>query len=238
MRRWVRFSILILALLAIGFGVTHRLVNNTSSSWLSKATAQATPNQGVNGTTAPSAPTASGVGVLNNASSMQSSLTTGSHTTGSRSNTASTGSSVHPMAQSQASTPTVSKPISNQSPGHSVPPSTTKASLGSFTLIVSLYHGADVLARKTVPIVSGESLMQYMQEYFQVSTAYGGGFIVSINGIKSEWTGVPDSQRKPVDWFLYVNNVQAPVGAADIYPRASDMDVWDYHSWNPTTGRG
>jgi len=80
--------------------------------------------------------------------------------------------------------------------------------------------------------------MQYMEQNFQVTTAYGGGFLIGINGIKSQWTDVPASQRQPVDWFLYINGQQAPVGASSIVPRPGDVDTWDYHSWDPSTGRG
>lgn len=80
--------------------------------------------------------------------------------------------------------------------------------------------------------------MQYMQQNYNIQTAYGGDFIVAINGIHSQWTGVPTSKRQPVDWFLYVNQQQAPVGAASIIPRAGDVDDWDYHRWNPSTGQG
>lgn len=108
----------------------------------------------------------------------------------------------------------------------------------SFTMIVSENHGQTVLSRKTLVIHQGENLMQYMQQNYTIQTAYGSGFIIAINGIHSQWTGVPVSERKPVDWFLYINQQQAPVGAASIIPRPGDVDDWDYHSWNPSTGQG
>jgi hypothetical protein len=84
--------------------------------------------------------------------------------------------------------------------------------------------------------------MDYMHQYFQIETAYGDGFIVAINvhnsWIRSQWTGVSDpSKRQPVDWFLYVNGQQAPVGASAVVPKAGDVDVWDYHRWDPSTGK-
>lgn len=78
--------------------------------------------------------------------------------------------------------------------------------------------------------------MQYMHQYFQVQTIDGGDFVVGINGILSQWTGVPVTERQPVDWFLYVNGKQAPVGASDIYPHSGDVDLWDYHRWDPNGG--
>ncbi|MCL6516271.1 DUF4430 domain-containing protein [Alicyclobacillus sp.] len=104
---------------------------------------------------------------------------------------------------------------------------------GQFTIVVSEDNGAHLIAKKTVPVVPGESLMDYMHQYFDIVTAYGDNFMVSINGIRSQWTGVPAGQRQPVDWFLYVNGQQAKVGAADIQPRSGDVDTWDYHRWDP-----
>jgi hypothetical protein len=106
---------------------------------------------------------------------------------------------------------------------------------GTFTIVVSKFQ--HVLVDEKVPVVPGESLMQYMHQYFTITTAYGGGFMVSIDGIRSQWTGVPVGQRKPYDWFLYVNGTEAPVGALSIFPKAGDVDVWDYHKWNPATGQ-
>jgi hypothetical protein len=130
---------------------------------------------------------------------------------------------------------------SNSGSGSAKPPVSPAKSLGSFTIRISRDHG-QLLAVKTVPIVQGESLMDYMHQYFQIETAYGDGFIVGIkvNGswIRSQWTGVDDpSKRQPVDWFLYVNGQQAPVGAGSIVPKAGDVDVWDYHRWDPSTGK-
>lgn len=112
------------------------------------------------------------------------------------------------------------------------------ANNGSFTLIVSEDKGATVIGKETVPIQPGENLMDYTKQYFKVQTAYGGGFVVAINGIKSQWTDVPASQRQPVDWFLYVNQKEAPVGATSIVPQPGDVDRWDYHRWDPSTGKG
>ncbi len=127
------------------------------------------------------------------------------------------------------------------SPAHTsqpAPAQPAKPGAGEFTIVVSEDNGATVIAKKTVPVVTGESLMDYMHQYFTIATAYGDNFMVSINGIRSQWTGVPVNQRQPVDWFLYVNGQQAQVGAADIYPHAGDVDTWDYHRWDPAKVQG
>jgi len=103
-----------------------------------------------------------------------------------------------------------------------------------FTIVVREYGKVDV--QKQVPIVANETLIAYMHQYFQITTAYNDGFMLSIDGVYSQWTGVPVSKRQPIDWFLYLNGKQAPVGAAEVVPQKGDVDLWDYHRWDTSTG--
>ncbi|MDP9727162.1 DUF4430 domain-containing protein [Alicyclobacillus tolerans] len=174
-------------------------------------------------TTISSLSNSSVVGSNQNSTQQQKSKNSVSTRSGSDSSSISGASSV--SATQHTSTPEQSSSSSEQSHPY-----------GEFTLIVSKFE--HVIAQKEIPIVPDENLMQYTEQNFQVQTAYGGGFVVSINGIRSQWTGVPVSQRKPYDWFLYINGQEAPVGALQIIPKAGDVDVWDYHKWNPATGQG
>ncbi|MCY0895382.1 MAG: DUF4430 domain-containing protein [Alicyclobacillaceae bacterium] len=139
-------------------------------------------------------------------------------------------------SSSSKSTETATSSKSTEAATAATPPkAAVPDKYGTFTIVVSQFR--HVLVDEKVPVVPGESLMQYMHQYFKITTAYGGGFMVSIDGIRSQWTGVPVGQRKPYDWFLYVNGTEAPVGALSIFPKAGDVDVWDYHKWNPATGQ-
>jgi hypothetical protein len=134
-----------------------------------------------------------------------------------------------------------SQPSSAPHPGDTVaspPPAGGQPDLGSFTVVVSEDKGQTLVSKKTLRVVKGESLMAYMHENYDVTTAYGDNFMVAINGIQSQWTSVPPAQRQPVDWFLYINGTSAPAGAGDIVPKAGDVDNWDYHRWDPSTGKG
>ena len=51
--------------------------------------------------------------------------------------------------------------------------------------------------------------MRLLQRSYDVDTRYGGGFVQEIDGIGG---GREDGRR--VDWFYYVNGIEAPVGAA------------------------
>ncbi len=89
-------------------------------------------------------------------------------------------------------------------------------------MIISMDFGARILNVSTVKC--GISVMEALRAIANVSTAYGGKFVVSINNISSD----PNAQR---DWFYYVNGILANVGAADYIIQPGDVIRWDYHSW-------
>ena len=62
-----------------------------------------------------------------------------------------------------------------------------------------------------------------------VTTRYGGGFVQSIDGL----SGGQEAGR-PVDWFYYVNGVEASKGAAATNVHPGDHIWWDRHDWSQT----
>lgn len=75
---------------------------------------------------------------------------------------------------------------------------------------------------------AGLTAMEALRRVARVETAYGGGFIVSIDGLASAYRGENSGKA---DWFFYVNGQMAEVGAADFRLREGDWVVFDYHSW-------
>jgi len=69
--------------------------------------------------------------------------------------------------------------------------------------------------------------MRFMQRRFAVDTRYGGGFVQSIEGLAG------DSGAK-VDWFYYVNGIEASEGAAARKVAPGDQIWWDRHDWSAT----
>ena len=69
--------------------------------------------------------------------------------------------------------------------------------------------------------------MQALQRSFKVSTAYGGGFVESIDGHSG-------SKSNEVDWFYYVNGIQAAKGAASTQLHKGDHVWWDRHDYSAT----
>jgi len=62
-----------------------------------------------------------------------------------------------------------------------------------------------------------------------VTTRYDGGFVQSIDGLSGGQEG-----GRPIDWFYYVNGVEASKGAAATNVHRGDHIWWDLHDWSQT----
>jgi hypothetical protein len=97
-------------------------------------------------------------------------------------------------------------------------------------LAVTRDFGAKLILATSAPRVVGqETIMRLLQRNSQVTTKYGGGFVESIDGRSGGSEG-----GEPIDWFYYVNGVQAPKGAAETGLHAGDRVWWDLHDWSQT----
>jgi hypothetical protein len=97
-------------------------------------------------------------------------------------------------------------------------------------LDVTREFGADSQLSLRAPRAHGEAtVMSLLQRNATITTRYGGGFVESIDGHSGGHEG-----GQPVDWFYYVNGVQAPQGAADTDVHPGDRVWWDLHDWSQT----
>ncbi len=97
-------------------------------------------------------------------------------------------------------------------------------------LTVTRDFGAHTLGHSGALKVRGqETVMSLLMRNYPVSTRYGGGFVQSIDGLAGGSGGA-----HPVDWFYYVNGVQATVGAAANNVHKGDHIWWDRHNWSQT----
>jgi len=95
-------------------------------------------------------------------------------------------------------------------------------------LTVSEGFGARVLRSYSAPKVTGqETVMRLLMRNASVRTRYGGGFVESVDNVSGG-----EAHGEPVDWFYYVNGVQAPKGAAETYVHPGDRIWWDRHDWS------
>jgi Domain of unknown function (DUF4430) len=101
---------------------------------------------------------------------------------------------------------------------------------GGVRLAVTENFGAHTLSSSSAPRVNGqETVMSLLQRNAQVATRFGGGFVESIDGHSGGTQG-----GEPVDWFYYVNGVEAPKGAAETNVNSGQRIWWDLHSWGQT----
>lgn len=101
-------------------------------------------------------------------------------------------------------------------------------------LVVTTNFGHKKVYAKNVGLVKDEVGMEVLFRNLDIQTAYGGGFVNSINGIESKFTFFTGKDRKKQDWFYWVNGILAPVGVAEYRPSPGDIIWWDYHDWSVT----
>jgi len=98
---------------------------------------------------------------------------------------------------------------------------------GGTRLTVTQDFGSRVQRELEAPKVSGsETVMRLLQRNAKVTTRFGGGFVQSIDGVAGGRRA-----GRPLDWFYYVNGVEASEGAAAMRLHPGDRVWWDRHDW-------
>jgi hypothetical protein len=101
---------------------------------------------------------------------------------------------------------------------------------GGVRLLVTRDFGAATIRAWSAPQAHGEeTVMSLLTRNAKVATRYSGGFVQSIDGVAGGREGA-----QPVDWFYYVNGVEAGKGAATTRVHAGDYVWWDRHDWSQT----
>ncbi len=101
---------------------------------------------------------------------------------------------------------------------------------GEVHLRVTTDFGRDIVFEEVVQAEAEDNINALLEGHLKVEYAYGGGFINSIEGIHSGYTGQGREAEKK-DWFLYFNGVLSDTAAGSHYPGEGDVIWWDYHSW-------
>jgi hypothetical protein len=98
-------------------------------------------------------------------------------------------------------------------------------------LLVSKDFGAEPIVQADQPKTGGsDTVMRLLQRNApKVGTRFGGNFVQSIDGVSG-------GQRngRSVDWFFYINGIQADEGATSIKVHQGDRVWWDWHDWGAT----
>jgi Domain of unknown function (DUF4430) len=97
-------------------------------------------------------------------------------------------------------------------------------------LRVTRDFGSRSLQQAAAPKLSGQdTVMSLLMRNDKVTTRFGGGFVQSIDGVSGG-----QERGQPVDWFYYVNGVEAGRGAASTNVHPGDHIWWDRHDWSQT----
>lgn len=98
---------------------------------------------------------------------------------------------------------------------------------GGATLRVTRDFGHEELGSATLDKVrDGQTVMRMLRSEFDVTTRFGGRFVQSIDGLAGKGAG------GQVDWFFWVNGVEADKGAAEWDVEPGDRIQWDRRDWS------
>lgn len=94
------------------------------------------------------------------------------------------------------------------------------------TVVISKNNGEEIIEEKEIEIEAGKevTVMDVMQENFEVETQFDGAFVASINGVAG-------SDEEKTSWFYSVNGEEAMVGANEYKLAPEDKIEFDLHNW-------
>lgn len=111
--------------------------------------------------------------------------------------------------------------------------STQTSGMGADTIavrvVVTRNFGKELMFDERLEVMPNTSAMAALMQVAEVETAYGGGFVNGINGLRSGYTG---REKTETDWFFYVNGIQSNNGALDYKLQEGDIQHWDLHDWS------
>jgi hypothetical protein len=97
---------------------------------------------------------------------------------------------------------------------------------GGATLRVTRDFGHKELGSTHLDSVrEGQTVMRMLRSDFDVTTRFGGRFVQSIDGLEGGGAG------GQVDWFYWVNGLEADKGAAEWEVLPGDRIQWDHRDW-------
>lgn len=95
-------------------------------------------------------------------------------------------------------------------------------------LLITEDMGTMTLSQTNVTLPEGSTVLDALRHAHTVDTAYGGGFVETIDGKTSQ------HPNQHIDWFYHVDTRLSPIGAADYELDDEQLILWDYRPWNHT----
>ncbi len=101
---------------------------------------------------------------------------------------------------------------------------------GDTTLVLTRDFGQKVVSPAAkLPLSPGLTAMRQLQKLHRTTTAYGGRYVDSIDGLKEDAT---------YSWLYYADGIEADRGATGQRLRAGQTVQWDFHAWSAVRGGG
>ncbi|MBP1949527.1 DUF4430 domain-containing protein [Virgibacillus litoralis] len=91
-------------------------------------------------------------------------------------------------------------------------------------ITISKDKGSEYINEKEVAVKEGATLMEVMEENFQLETDFDNGFITSIDGVAPK-----DGEQK--SWMFTVNGEMPKVGAKEYKLSPGDKVTFDLQAW-------
>ncbi|MCL7749496.1 DUF4430 domain-containing protein [Halalkalibacter alkaliphilus] len=91
------------------------------------------------------------------------------------------------------------------------------------TIVLSEEDPENILSEETISFEHGQTLMEVMDEHYDITTAYEGAFISGINGIEAD-------DETSSYWLYTINGEEALVGAAEYELEHGDLIHFHYAS--------
>lgn len=93
------------------------------------------------------------------------------------------------------------------------------------TVVITRNLGSEIISPAQEVNLNNGSAMDALKKTAKVETAYGGGFVQAINGIKN---------TSKEAWFYYINGFLVNVGASAYQLQDGDVEQWDFHPYAGT----
>jgi len=96
-------------------------------------------------------------------------------------------------------------------------------------VIVTQEFGSELMLDESITVSEGSNAMDALKQVAEIETAYGGGFVNAINGVRSGYTGSHSTKK---DWFIIANGILTNTGTLDYTMHPGDIERWDFHNWS------
>ena len=83
-------------------------------------------------------------------------------------------------------------------------------------------------SERLAPVREGQTVMRFLRSRFDVDTRFGGRFVQTIDDLPGSLGGAQ------LDWFYFVNGIEAGVGASEYELSPGDRVQWDRRNWQAT----